>query len=251
MYTIRESVRAKHVIIKMSLHDGLVVVVPRGFDVRPVPKIIAEKREWIERGLERIERKKRVLEAESPWDVPKELPLRAINEEWMIEYRQTVSSRVMLTVHDEKRLVLSGNVNDYAMARMALRRFLIAEARRHFAAWLRSLADEHGFVVNDPRVRLQKTRWGSCSKRGAISLNAKLLFLPADLVEYVLIHELCHTMHLNHSRDFWLLVQEHLPQVQTLRRALRDDAWRYVPPWLDGERCGSQGTGGTDTNTSR
>jgi len=108
---------------------------------------------------------------------------------------------------------------------------------------LLALADEHGFVMTKVSVRLQKTRWGSCSTQGAISLNAKLLFLPVDVVNYVLIHELCHTVHHNHSADFWLLVQEHLPQAKALRRTLFDDAWHFVPPWLDGERLESQEDG--------
>ncbi len=242
-YTIRESVRAKHVILKISLHDGLVVVVPRGFDVRQVAQILQERRGWINRGLERIERKKRVLEAESAWDVPKELPLRAINEEWMIEYEQNHSSRITVTIPDEMHLILSGSTANHALIGRALRSFLLAKARMDLRDLLLALADEHGFVVTKVSVRLQKTRWGSCSTQGAISLNAKLLFLPADLVDYVMIHELCHTVHHNHSADFWLLVQEHLPQAQTLRRTLLDDAWHLVPPWLDGVQRGSRGTG--------
>ena len=242
-YTIRESVRAKHVLLKMSLHNGLVVVVPSGFDVQQVPHILRGKRGWIERGMKRIEHRRDALGAESAWDVPKELVLRAINEEWRIECQQTASSRVMLMVHDDQRLVLLGDVNNHAMDKMALRRFLMRKARKDLAVWLRSLADQHGFAVNGARVRLQKTRWGSCSQRGMISLNAKLLFLPRDLVKYVFIHELCHTVHHNHSANFWRLVQEHMPQAETLRRRLREDAWRFIPPWLDGEWRGSQETG--------
>ena len=232
MYTIRESVRAKHVILKISVHDGLVVVVPRGFDVRQVPKIIDEKREWIERESKRIEQKRNALDKDL---APRKILLRAINEEWTVAYEQNHSSRIGITIPGEMRLILSGNTADHALIRMALRSFLIAKARMELPALLLSTADEHGFVVNKVSVRFQKTRWGTCSFQGAISLNAKLLLLPRDLVDYVMIHELCHTVHHNHSTDFWRLVQEHLPQAQTLRRTLLDDAWRFVPLWLEGQ----------------
>lgn len=233
-YTIRESVRAKHVIMKMSLHDGLVVVVPKGFDQQQVPQIIRAKREWIERTIAKIEQKRRVLLASSDGELPKEIHLQAINEEWRVDYEQGAPSRVVLEVHDERRLLISGDIANHSLVRTVLSRFLINKGRMDLVEILRSLADEHGFAVTKMSARLQKTRWGTCSTQGAISLNAKLLFLPRDLVHYVMIHELCHTVHHNHSADFWRLVQEHLPQAQTLRYRLRDDAWRFVPLWLEG-----------------
>lgn len=233
-YTIRESARAKHVIIKTSLRDGLVVVVPKDFAQRQVPQILTGKREWIERALARIEQKKAVLAADSDGVLPARINLNAINEEWLIDYEQGVASRVTLTVQGERRLLISGDIGDLSLVRTVLRRFLISKAKVDLIAWLRFLADERGFVVNKVSVRLQKTRWGTCSFHGAISLNAKLLFLPHDLVDYVMIHELCHSVHHNHSASFWRLVEEHMPQAGTMRRRLRDDAWRFIPPWLDG-----------------
>ena len=236
-YTIRESVRAKHVILKISVHDGLVVVVPYGFDVRRVPKIIDEKREWINRESKRIEQRRNTLDTEL---APRKILLRAINEEWRVAYEQNHSSRIAIAIPRERRLTLSGNTADHALIRRALRSFLIAKARMDLPGLLLSLADEHGFVVAKVSVRFQKTRWGTCSTQGAISLNAKLLLLPRDLADYVIIHELCHTVHHNHSTDFWRLVQEHLPQTQILRRTLLDDAWRFVPLWLEGQYKGSR-----------
>ncbi|MEA3239200.1 MAG: SprT family zinc-dependent metalloprotease [Candidatus Bipolaricaulota bacterium] len=237
MYTIRESVRAKHVILKISVHDGLVVVVPRGFDVRQVPKIIDEKREWIERESKRIEQRRNTLDTEL---APGKILLRAINEEWMVAYEQNHSSRIAVDIPGKRRLILSGNTADHALIRMALRSFLIAKARMELPELLLSLADEHGFLVTKVSVRFQKTRWGTCSTQDAISLNAKLLLLPRDIANYVMIHELCHTVHHNHSTDFWQLVQEHLPQAQILRRTLLDEAWRFVPLWLEGQYKGSR-----------
>jgi predicted metal-dependent hydrolase len=232
-YTIRESTRAKHVILRASLHDGLVVVVPKGFDRRQVSRILTGKREWIERANARIERKRAILAADADGDLPERMSLNAVDEEWQIDYERSAPSSVTLAVHSDGRLLITGDIDNPSLVRTALRRFLMARARGRLDSWLESLAEEHGFSANGISVRLQRTRWGSCSPRGTISLNAKLLFLPRDLVEYVLIHELCHTIHHNHSRDFWLLMQEHLSQAQTLRKRLREEAWRYVPLWSD------------------
>jgi predicted metal-dependent hydrolase len=81
-------------------------------------------------------------------------------------------------------------------------------------------------------IRGQKTRWGSCSSRQTISVNCKLLFLPSELVRYVLIHELCHTVHLNHSAAFWALVAQKEPDYQQLDAGLRDARY-HVPLWLE------------------
>ena len=99
------------------------------------------------------------------------------------------------------------------------------------ARWL----EDRGFKVGKVLVKSQRTRWASCSGRGNVSLNLKLLFVPAPLVRYVFIHELCHLVHPNHSRDFWGLVASHEPDYRKPDRELRQ-AWRYVPAWLDAER---------------
>ena len=83
------------------------------------------------------------------------------------------------------------------------------------------------------QVRGQQTRWGSCSLQKTISINRKLLFLPPPLVEQVFIHELCHTVRLDHSRRFWALVRKRAPRCQDLEEELRT-AWRYLPAWMDG-----------------
>jgi predicted metal-dependent hydrolase len=80
-------------------------------------------------------------------------------------------------------------------------------------------------------IRSQKTRWGSCSIRGNISLNDQLLFMPAKTVEYLMIHELCHTRHLNHSTAFWSLVEHHCADYRNHEQLLGKSR-NHIPDWF-------------------
>lgn len=79
-------------------------------------------------------------------------------------------------------------------------------------------------------VKNQRTRWGSCSCTDTISISQNLVFLPPRLVRYIFIHELCHTVHLTHSRRFWGTVAQFEPDYRRLEKEL-GDADGCVPPW--------------------
>jgi len=96
------------------------------------------------------------------------------------------------------------------------------------------VSQEVNLPFKNVSIRGQKTRWGSCSSDQSISLNCKLLFLPSPVVRYVLIHELCHTVHMNHSAAFWALVGCFEPNYRQLDRNLRD-ARCDVPLWMEKE----------------
>jgi predicted metal-dependent hydrolase len=78
------------------------------------------------------------------------------------------------------------------------------------------------FQVNRITVKDQKTRWGSCSKKRNLNFNYKLLFLPAELSDYLIVHELCHLKEFNHSKAFWGLVAVTIPDFKILRRKLKN-----------------------------
>lgn len=79
----------------------------------------------------------------------------------------------------------------------------------------------YNFTFNQLSIKRQKTRWGSCSKRGQLNFNYKLLFLSQELVDYVVVHELCHLQEMNHSRNFWSLVAKTIPDHKERRRQLK------------------------------
>jgi predicted metal-dependent hydrolase len=234
-FSVRESDRARHVRLVMSPTDGLVVVVPRGFDQEQIPGILERKRPWIERASARA----RARHAEAPsggaTELPKDLVLRCLGAEWRVDYSPARAggggAKTTVRESPDRRLVVTGDTDDERACRAALRRWLVRKARTTLVPRLAVLAYEHGFATGTVSVRAQRTRWASCSPRGAISLNVKLLFLPPELVDYVLLHELCHTARPDHSQAFWTLLGTHDLDWKAKRKHMRD-AHRLVPPWF-------------------
>jgi predicted metal-dependent hydrolase len=97
--------------------------------------------------------------------------------------------------------------------------------------WLDDLSNTHDLPFRTVTIRGQKTRWGSCSSKQTISLNYQLLLLDPQLVNCVLIHELCHTRHLHHGAAFWQLVEQLEPDHRALHQRLRQ-VWGRLPGWL-------------------
>jgi predicted metal-dependent hydrolase len=228
-YTIRESARARHVNLKISMDGDLEIVVPRGFNRKHIPSILQQKQAWIKRATKRLAERRKLLEAEPA--LPEQISLSGIGETWQVEYRSTTSTRIRVTEKAGQRLVLNGAVDKVDLCQAALRQWTARKAKQHLPPWLRKVSEEEKLPFDKVTIRGQKTRWGSCSARKTISLNYKLLFLSPALVRYVLIHELCHTKHLNHSKKFWALVGEKEPNYKQLKAELRV-AWRYVPGWV-------------------
>ncbi len=104
----------------------------------------------------------------------------------------------------------------------SLLRFYQRAGRAYLTERVRYWSARMGLAPKAVQFRSQKTMWGSCSSQGHISLNWRLMAMPAATVDYVVIHELAHLRHGNHSRRFWSLVTVHCPSYQNHRKWLRD-----------------------------
>jgi predicted metal-dependent hydrolase len=230
-YQVRVSPRAKHPRLKMSAREGLVVVIPDGFDEARIPSVVEGKREWIRRSEERLRDQVKFLVPQSPGLPPERILLRAIGQDWSVAYRQTQASGVTAVERREQKLLVFGDLEDDARVVESLRRWLSRKAREHVAPWLTSLGRDRGLQVIGVAVRSQRTRWASCSAKGTISLNLRLLFLPQELVRYALLHELAHVREMSHSRRYWTLLESFEPNYRALDEELRA-GWRLVPEWI-------------------
>jgi predicted metal-dependent hydrolase len=231
-YTVRESLRAKHVSLKISIAGSLEIIVPKGFDQKHIPEILQQKQGWIEQVTRRMQQQQALTGAETSSGLPREIGLRAIDENWQVQFHPTQLPGVRVNEEKAGNLSLLGHTDDSGLCKIALQRWIAYKAQLHLLPWLRQISRELQLPYDRASIRKQKTRWGSCSAAKTISLNCKLLFLPEPLVRYVFIHELCHTIHLNHSARFWKLVERYQPDYREVDHALRD-ARLYVPQWME------------------
>ena len=226
-FSVRESHRAKRLSIKVFPRGRVEVVVPKRTRVRDVEAFVAEHREWI--------RKTRAAYAlEHPpeaFQLPTRIHLAATGRTHGVVYEPRDGLKSVRFRETGDVLRLYGRTGDETECVRALRRWLAAAAREAFEPGLRALAAETGNAFSRMQVRGQKTCWGSHSSSGTISLNYCLLFLRPELVRYLMIHELCHARHMNHSQRFWRLVARFEPAYRKLDREL-SAAWKDIPVWV-------------------
>lgn len=226
-FSIRPSARAKRLTIKVYPRGRVEVVVPRRTRAAAVEAFVRENAEWISDA-------RRAFAADNPPEIfalPRTVPLRAIGSTVPVRYRSAPDAASVDYRFREGRLTLSGKVGDEAMCVEALRRWLAEVARSELEPLLHSLSSRMNAPYRKVQIRAQRTCWGSRSSSGTISLNMCLLFLEPQVMRYLLIHELSHGRHMNHSRRFWKLVSNFEPDYRRLDRELTE-SWRHVPGWM-------------------
>ena len=230
-YEIRVSRRARHARLSVSYAGRVTVVIPERFPRSKVPEIVDANRRWIERAKRRFANEgAHIVDRPAP-ERPVQLWLRLVDYELPVVYEQHVGPA--RARERTGTLFVESPLDDEGQQRQAVKRYLARRARTELEPRLLSLAEHVGVEVKGVSIRAQQTRWGSCSPSGLISLNQALLFLPEALVDYVLLHELCHRRELNHSERFWRLLTQLEPDSEQLRKELKS-AWHFVPAWLGG-----------------
>ncbi len=226
---LRLSRRARRVRLRVLPDGNVELVLPEGSDVAAALAFAESNRPWVERARARLLGRRLAQEA-AVRAIPDTIDLPALGESWRLELVTGPEGvpRVRSLAGQRLRLVCSGSDDWVALLRAWLRR----RGAETLPAWLEQVAARTGLQYARVQVRLQRSRWGSCSSRGTISLNAKLLLLTPALVDYLMVHELCHTRVMSHSAKFWRLVESKQPGALELDRSLRRVS-RNLPAWAE------------------
>ena len=229
---IRVSARARRLSIRVYPDARVEVVVPPRARPREVEQFIAVHREWID-SKRAVALRNRPEPQPFP---PASIDLRSSCEVWRLhmaggEGRLRLIDRT--STAGEYVLEVRGAASPDKL-RVCLRAWLMRAASRLLAPRVAALAAATGVHYSKISIRRQRSRWGSCSARGTISLNCCLLFQRPEVVDYLIVHELMHVKHMNHSPRFWQAVERHCADWRALDRELVQ-GWRHVPRWVFSE----------------
>ena len=228
-WQVRRSMRARRLAVRVFRDGGVEIVAPLRASAAQIEAFVTRHRDWIGR------QQGRHASAIAPFP-PEALELLALGERWRCEPAAAPEgarrSGFIQTLPDANGgvLRLPAQLGE-ARQRELLLDWLVRRAADALPGPLMALADGLGFPLQRVQVRKQRTRWGSCSTRGTITLNVCLLFQPPEVVRYLYLHELTHLRHMNHSARFWAAVGRLEPAWRELDAQLAR-GWQRVPAWL-------------------
>ncbi len=207
-YTVRRSDRAKNIRITISAHNGVVVTLPlrQSYYVNP-ERFLREKSRWVLHHLSNIS-----LAPPPPTLRSGSVVLYRGRNHTLRISRGGTEPRVIVDADTIRIYLPSQNTDPIANI---LRDWFMEQARRVINRTATLEAERIGVEYSRLSIRDQKTKWGSCSKSGGLSFNWRLILFPPSVLRYVVVHELCHIKHFNHSERFWRLVAHHDKSYET------------------------------------
>lgn len=201
--------RARRYILRIKPDGGLRITIPRGGSRAEAIAFIGRQLAWIAKERARVRRE----QAPARWTCGTTILLEGVP----VGIQVTATQSGPVASYGDR----TATVTDPADLRPDVERDLRDLARARLVPRIHAFATRHGLTVARVSIRNQRSRWGSCSRTGAIALNFRLVQMPPEVCDYVLIHELMHLRQPNHGRQFWALVEQACPDYRTAERWLR------------------------------
>lgn len=207
-YKIRYSKRAKY--LKLQINEqGLELILPFGVSLNEGEKFIFRNREWIQKHFARYEKRE-------PAD------FFYLGRRIRIEHRVSLNEKhIRVEMLNDNELLVTSAPGRTVPFEKVYDLWLRNQAKYIIPKRVSYLAEIHGFTTGRVSIRNQKTRWGSCAHNGNLSFNSKLMMFDPEILDYVIIHELCHLREMNHSAKFWKNVEAIIPHYKDLKSKLK------------------------------
>lgn len=225
-YQLYHSKRARRLNVRISPEKGVQVVIPPRHTEQQALIFLKQHEEWVHKHAPVWQLQQ--LEVIAPTEI--NLPVLAMN--WKVVYETLVASKraSLLERPDNSLVYLGADLHETKITK--LQNWVKIKAESYLTQRLVQLSRECELPFNSVIFRAQRSVWGTCNRAKNISLNYKLIFLAPEVIDYVLIHELCHTKYLGHGPRFWGLVEKFVPAQRVHRLQLRKAMHEQVPRWF-------------------
>ena len=214
-YNFRKIKGAKHLKIRIKSPFLICVTLPFNCSFKTAENFVESKKDWIEKNLKTC----------ISWRIEETFNTKSEN---LIITTGMVKTPKIFLKDGIVQFIYPLGADFYSKEvqntlRLAVKKALYIEAKSFLPKRIEYLANKFGFKYQKIALKTAKTRWGSCSFGNNINLNINLMTLSLDEIDYVLIHELCHTVEKNHGTNFWALVEKCIPNAKEIRAQLKKE----------------------------
>jgi predicted metal-dependent hydrolase len=217
-YEVSRSSEATQPRIDVDIH-GTTVVIPQGASLDP-EELLKENATWLIEKTRKFETYREQI-PDREYEEGETFPY--LGEEYEVVVERRSSSQI-----EDETFRLAEHHVDQTSVKRALETLYRRKAREMFEKRLNLYASEMDVEYGQIQIRSQKTKWGSCSPTGTLSLNWRLIMTPLEIVDYILVHELAHLREPNHSDEFWSLVAEYDPEYEAHALWLEENSAQLV-----------------------
>lgn len=223
-YTIRRSQRAKKTRIIVT-SDKIEVVAPLLVSIRKIHAFVHAQQDWIVAATDKIEFKNQNIKKLGPENYIEGVAVPFHGQQVKISLADSLSKEVQVKFNAQTFKIylptekLEGDSSEFV--RLALTEWMKDQALKEVEGLVECYAKKYNLHPRHIKIKTQKSRWGSCGIHNDININWLLILAPPEVMEYVVVHELCHIKERNHSARFWQLVEAHLPDYKKQRNWLK------------------------------
>ena len=209
-------IRSKRKTLSLTINENaeLIIRAPKRLSIEKIQDFINEKENW-------INRKKRLIENQIKDVTSNHNKLLYLGNLFPINVEQNASKELFFTGEE----FIANSIEPDSLS-LSIKKWYKNKFKEIALPRVAYFANKHNLMVNQVRIKNQKTMWGSCSSKNNINLNYLLLMAPMGVIDYVIVHELVHTIHRNHSTDFWDSVESIMPEFQEHKRWLQKNGYK-------------------------
>jgi hypothetical protein len=223
--SIIHSRRARHLRISIDHEKNVSLIIPRRSSEEQGIRFLNSRREWVEKTLSKIKPRKK-----QPWDFKFEEETQIFFFGLPHRLQFTTDRMYPYVTKTQSAKLRSQNLNENndgaveiitPSKKKVFENFLSNKLREHIYTFAFKFCKTYGFAFRDLKIKSMRSRWGSCSRLGNLNFSLRLVHFDREVINYVVVHELCHMREMNHSRRFWELVGQFCPNYKIYIKQLK------------------------------